>query len=59
LTATTDAMGAFSFPALDPRTYTLTASATGYVTAARTVSVAPGEEASVTVQLTKCAVPLC
>jgi hypothetical protein len=59
LTAITDAMGAFSFPALDPRTYTLTASATGYVTAARTVSVAPGEEASVTVQLTKCAVPLC
>jgi hypothetical protein len=58
LTTTTDAMGAFAFPALDPRTYTLTASATGYVTATMTVSVAPGQEVSVTVKLTKC-LPLC
>jgi hypothetical protein len=58
LTTTTDAMGFFTFPSLDPRTYTLTASATGYATARRTVPVAPGEEANVTVQLTQCA-PLC
>jgi hypothetical protein len=51
LKATTDANGAFMFPAVTPGTYTLTASATGYQAIAEIVSVAPGQRLSITIRL--------
>ena len=51
LRTTTDVTGAFTFPAVDPGTYTVSASAPTYATATQNVTVAGGQKASVTIKL--------
>jgi carboxypeptidase family protein len=51
LTTTTNGSGAFTFPSVQPGSYTLTVSAALYTTSTQTVSVTSGQTLTVTVRL--------
>lgn len=51
LTATTGANGAFTFPSVNPGTYTLTVTAPLYTSATKTVSVDEGQTLTLTIRL--------